>query len=427
MEVPHSKVGRRFFIITLLLTFWGITEALSLSGNLLWTRFSYVPLFVIPSSFYHLNYHLSERRMRTPLYLCRLICLPLIFLLFTNLFIKPSPNSAFELGTLFPYMGAAHITMIILGVLLLYNERMKLKYIGGFHSLDTMIVGFATAMVFIYWFEFFSPFFRWGLPRIGSVFTVFGTVAFRYSYTESSPIIYPTEQKTLTVKDALCGARCSLCSSSLAARCPGCAMVEEEKREQCRIYACAKEKKTSCPSCGTIQTCSIFAEYKRECPFSDPLKLLPPGSYRMDSSTYIPGRTAFRDRVVRGDFGLIVSRQHPDIILETWDLEPVPVLWLSIAEDASSFNPTDLPRLVHTVCDFIQEYPLSCVLFEGIEYLVIHNTFETIMKCIYSIDDRVVQQKCIFILSYDSRAFNKENLALLEKELKPVPESYSLE
>ncbi|MBU7013258.1 MAG: DUF835 domain-containing protein [Theionarchaea archaeon] len=425
-ESPDSKIVRRFFLVALLIGAWGITEAGALASHretIWWTRLSYIPFFILPSELYHLAYHISENRFKIPYYFSKVLCIPFMVLILTDAFIRPGTSPPFEPGPTFLYLAVIHLTLTVTVFILLYAERMKLKELGKIHRVDVMMQGFMFSMAFAYIFEVFSPLMGWGLPKIGSMFALFSTVAFGYSYVEGSSIIYPV-QKALTMKDALCGGRCSLCSSFQTGRCKSCAAAEEQQKRECPIYICANEKGVNCHRCSQITWCQIFAQYREQCPFMDHAKKLPVGSsYRVDSPDYGVARGIFRDQLIRGDFGLVVSREHPDIFFREWDLDRVPMIWLAINEENSwSVSPIDLAKLTHMISSFIKEYPVSCVLFEGFEFLMIHNSFDTIMKFLYCLDDRVVQQQCRFILSYDGRAFDRENLAILEKELKSPPE-----
>jgi len=435
---PHSKVAHRFLIATILLAVWGAAEALTkFSPNeqmsLLWVKISYVPFFILLAVLYYVVHYASEGRWRTIYYISRVLYVAFIMLLFTDSFIQKTSATPYGYepvyGWIFPYFAFTHMAMMALGISLLYAVRMKWKGLGRIHQIDVMIYTFVISMVFVYTFELLSPLFGWGLPKIGSVFSIFITIVSRRTYIQYSHVIFPTLQKQVSTNDALCGALCSVCTSFYAGRCKSCAMGEEKKREKCTIYLCAKEHATNCPTCGRMLTCETYRDHREECPFLDPVKVLPSGiSYRIESVDYTAGRKIFRDRMIRGDFGLIVSREHPDIFFSTWEMEQPPLIWLSHEEEKRwTINPTSLAKLTHIIDDFIKKVPFSCVLFEGIEYLVIYNSFDTIMKLVCSIDEEVTQNKCRFILSYDPRAFDEEKCAILERDLKKIPKSYAVD
>jgi hypothetical protein len=430
-KTPQSTIAKKFLFITGFFLLWGLAEAVApfLSDPLFLVRLSYVPLFLIPYSLCFLASHVSEGRWKIPLYVSKFY-LVFAVLLFGNLVIQDTLPTEYGYGLvtgmLFPHMTIVYTSMTVVGVFLVYAERVNLKDVGKIHRVDAIVYGIIISVIFIYLFKLFSPLIGWELPKIGYLFTVFSTATFSYAYMKGNASVFPKIERTVTVQDALCGARCSMCSAYSARECPSCVAADESIKKECNIYGCAQEKDTNCHQCKDIFTCSIYAEYKEKCPFSHLLNWFSSGSsYRIDSPTYIEGRTLFRDRLVCGDFGLIVSREHPVNFFGEWDLEQVPLLWLSVLEENTwTVNPTNLGKLSHTIINFIKEYPISCILFEGFEYLVVHNSFDTIMKFVYSLDDTIIQDKCRFILSYDSRTLDEEKAALLEKELKPVFSEY---
>lgn len=435
---PHSKITRRFLLATALLAFWGAAEAATkFSPNeqlaLFWAKVSYVPFFMFPSFLHYTAHHISGGRWKIPFYASRVLYIISIILLFTDLFIKEIEYTKYgyepAYGEIFPYFTLVYTSMVVLGFLFLFIERIKMKGLGRLHRVDVIFNGLIISTIFSCTFVLISPFFGWGLPKIGSIFFIFSTIALKYAYFQYRSVIYPRLRKQIGTSDAVCGALCSLCSSFFAGRCKSCSMGEEEKRKACKIYQCAKKKDTDCLACRNILSCTVFSECKEKCPFKDPVKCLPSGvSYRVESAAYSTARTIFRDRVIRGDFGLLVSREHPDIFFKEWDLEKTPVIWLSLKEENKwTISPEDLAKLTHMINNFIREVPVSCILFEGFEYLVIHNSFDSAMKLVYSIDDEVIQNKSRFMLSYDSRTFDRDELVILERELHPLPEGYVIE
>jgi hypothetical protein len=435
---PASKMAQKFLTASTLLALWGVAEAVALFSPdqqtaLFWTKISYVPFFALPLIIYHLAYSISGGRWKIPLFASNVVAVIFMALIFSDSFIQGISNSEYGYipvyGGIFPYFVVAHTTMSALGLLLLYSERMKQKTLERVHHVDVMIGGFIISALLVWAFELILPALGWELPRIGSVFSMLGTAASKYAYMQSSAIIYPHLRKQITTRDALCGALCSLCTSFHAGRCESCSTGDTEKRSECRIYRCAQENNTNCLACENILTCTTFSEYKEMCPFQDQAKYLPSGvSYRIESASYEKARTIFRDRVIRGDFGLLVSREHPDIFFRKWDLEKIPVVWLSVKEENTwTISPGNLAKLTHVITNFIKELPVSCILFEGLEYLIIHNSFESVMKVVYSVDDEVTQKRCRVIVSYDPRALDEEGAAVLERELKSLPEGYAVE
>ncbi|MBU7016697.1 MAG: DUF835 domain-containing protein [Theionarchaea archaeon] len=433
---PTSQVTRRFLAATGILAFWGVAEALTLLAPtdeiaLLSARISYVPFFILPLFLCHLVYHISQGKWRSLRRAARIIPFVLVIPFFTNVFIEGVSYTEFGYnpvyGDLLPYFAVIFLFFIVSSFLFLWSERLKLR-LGKIHQIDVMLSGFFISIIFVTFFEFLSPLIGLDLPKIGSIFTVFATIASVHAYFQYSTLIYPELRKQVSTKDALCGALCSLCSSFHSGRCKSCSMEDEEKKTRCKVYMCALEKGVNCLKCTYVFTCELYREYREHCPCFDPFRYLPSGnSYRVESADYALGRCIFREQLIRGDFGLVVSREHPDIFFREWDLERVPLIWLSVTDENKwTINPENLAKLTHIINNFIGRFPISCILFEGFEYLVIHNSFSTTMKAILSIDDEVVRCKSRFILSYDPRTLDKDMLAVVERELKSLPEEYSI-
>lgn len=437
-ENSRSKITGRFLLGAFLLAFWAFTEALTKfspdeQAALLWVKISYVPFFTFPVVLFRMAHRFSRGRWKVPFYSSEILFIGFVVLLFTDNFIQGISNTNYGYepvyGELFLHVATIYMVVGLIGLILFFSERMKLKDPGRINHTDAMMLGMIITAIFIFFFELISPLLGWELPKIGSVFTIFCTAAFKHVHLQYSTLVYPRIQKSVSTKDAPCGALCSLCSSFLVGRCQSCAMGDTEKKKGCKLYSCTQEHGTTCTTCGHILTCTLYRDYKEECPFSDPVKCLPPStSYRIESESYREGRSIFRDRIIRGDFGLAVSREHPDVFFKEWDLEEVPIIWLSVKqENKRTVDPTDLAKLAHMIANFMEKVPVSCVLLEGFEYLVLYNSFNTIMKFVYSLHDEVVRHKCRFILSYDPRTFDEDDLAIIEKELNQIPETYLIE
>jgi hypothetical protein len=222
--------------------------------------------------------------------------------------------------------------------------------------------------------------------------------------------------------DARCGAMCSLCSSYQKGHCPSCAFGDEKLRISCPIFLCAKEKETVCTECPDIVHCQIYRKYARKCPFATEEVLedtLPEShGFLVTENTLESTLELFTDRIVRGDLGLIILRQSPDILREWPLLEKVPVVQLrqTVTQD-NCLDPTNLAKLHLTIEEFFKAAPRSVVLLEGMEYLIFHNEVNRMLKFIHSVVGCVKKYASRFIIIIDPRILEREELALMEREL----------
>jgi hypothetical protein len=126
----------------------------------------------------------------------------------------------------------------------------------------------------------------------------------------------------------------------------------------------------------------------------------------------------FQQHVDQGERGLLVSRKFPEHTKSKHNLSNVEYVWLSTAEGESNWiDPCNLSKLHHVITDFIRNAPVSIILLEGFEYLMVRNSFLTALKFVQSIMDEVVLHQSHLILSINPDAFSKAELALIRREL----------
>jgi len=127
----------------------------------------------------------------------------------------------------------------------------------------------------------------------------------------------------------------------------------------------------------------------------------------------------FLDTVMHNEAGLYITRKYPPKLREELGLRKTPIFWLSRDKDYKDvINPSDLVSLTEVVKGFISKSDRCVVFLEGLEYLVVQNDFESVLKLIQSLDDSFTKTKSNLIVSVDPTAFDSRNIHLLERELK---------
>ncbi len=218
---------------------------------------------------------------------------------------------------------------------------------------------------------------------------------------------------------ALCGAKCSECSYFLEGSCLSCPEGDSNLRETCSIFLCARTKGTMCSLCDRLSTCDIFAQKRDVCPFEEEFFPLQMGvGYVFYEKNPEKSVQLFKDYVNRGEFGLLISRQYPKQMKAKFNLENIESIWLSTAEGEDSWiDPNNLSKLHHVASNFLRNAPLSVVLFEGLEYLMVRNSFLAAVKFLQSLMDEIIYRKSRLILSINPEAFETRELALIRREL----------
>jgi hypothetical protein len=130
----------------------------------------------------------------------------------------------------------------------------------------------------------------------------------------------------------------------------------------------------------------------------------------------------FMDAVTHGAHGLCVTRIPPETIRTEFGLQKTPIIWLSrTVDDKMCIDPAMTAELSMTIKDFIEESENGVVLLDGLEYLIVHNNFNKILKLIHDINEAIAVHQAILIIPVDRRILNEKEYALLERDIKKLP------
>ena len=128
----------------------------------------------------------------------------------------------------------------------------------------------------------------------------------------------------------------------------------------------------------------------------------------------------FVDQVTHNIQGLCVTRQHPSVIRKEWGLEKTPIIWLSNQLGKVYVNPTNIGILSDTIIRFVEKSGDSVVLIDGVEFLIVNNDFEKVLRMIHHVTEAVMEYKSRLIISVDPRTLSTRELALLERNMEII-------
>lgn len=106
------------------------------------------------------------------------------------------------------------------------------------------------------------------------------------------------------------------------------------------------------------------------------------------------------------------------------------MLWLSHTPGKDHHNPTSIGTLATIISSFIERYDRCVVLIDGLEYLVINNGFQQVLRFAEHINEQVMQSKSSVLMPISPNAFSEKELALLERNMEVIEQptlSVSLE
>jgi archaellum biogenesis ATPase FlaH len=123
---------------------------------------------------------------------------------------------------------------------------------------------------------------------------------------------------------------------------------------------------------------------------------------------------------------MVISRTFPDKIRQKYRMGNDTFLWLSREKTEGSIDPSDLEKLEYFVQEFVSENEKAIVLLDGIEYIALQNTFESTLKFLQSLNDRIVLSRATLIIPLNPAVLDKKQLSLLERELEILQVDYRL-
>ncbi|UCD91764.1 MAG: DUF835 domain-containing protein [Methanobacteriota archaeon] len=149
---------------------------------------------------------------------------------------------------------------------------------------------------------------------------------------------------------------------------------------------------------------------------------LPSGySYLVEESTPSHCFEVFKDLVTHGKQGLAITRTMPRKVRSMYGLEKTPILWLTrVADNPETLRPYPVGKISETIQHFIRAGKNTVVLLDGVEYLILHNDFKTVLTSLQDLNEYIAQQDSIMILPADAEAMEPKHFALLRRDLRMV-------
>lgn len=130
----------------------------------------------------------------------------------------------------------------------------------------------------------------------------------------------------------------------------------------------------------------------------------------------------FADQVKHNIQGLCITRQSPKIIRENYGLEKTPILWLN-SNDAipgeNCIKPDNLAGLTATLHKFLSEAEDGLILLDGMEYLMMRNSYESLLKFIHFLNDKVMISKSRVLFCIDKHALDERQYHIMASEMRP--------
>jgi hypothetical protein len=122
-----------------------------------------------------------------------------------------------------------------------------------------------------------------------------------------------------------------------------------------------------------------------------------------------------------GASALIICRTHPDQLRARYQLTHTPLIWLAQSPGPDRVDPGNLQMLSHMTLEFVRRGP-SLIAIEGLEYLLVNNELNKVLKFLGQLRDNVIVEGCMLLVTVDPRTLTDRQRAILEREFESVVE-----
>lgn len=97
----------------------------------------------------------------------------------------------------------------------------------------------------------------------------------------------------------------------------------------------------------------------------------------------------------------------------------VPYIWISNVPAENSVRPTDLAILLHKLLSSVDEN--TFVIIDGLEYLILNNGFDSVMKFLTSLKDHMISKNAGIVVVVEPKTLDNRQMNLLLKEFSRLP------
>jgi ribosomal protein S27E len=207
-----------------------------------------------------------------------------------------------------------------------------------------------------------------------------------------------------------------------AERCPNCnRLLEAVKPKEKRMLT------VKCPSCGDMVLVEGDADLlKTNCESCGSILQEVAEGYNYlivdDNPTvaYEEFKTVLRKDVP----GLTISTTFPEKLRKEFEIVEGDMFWLSDTVTDPSIKTIDPKRLdfemMRAVSNFFKETPRGVLMIDGIEYLVVENGFDRVLRFVKKINDLASVNDATIFVPLTPSALGKDEFAMLRKEFDKV-------
>lgn len=130
----------------------------------------------------------------------------------------------------------------------------------------------------------------------------------------------------------------------------------------------------------------------------------------------------FEGMLKAGARGLCITRMHPDDYRKRYALDKAGFVWLSKSAGKKTkgmavVEPTALVDIATAIAEFAAEGGNAAVLLEGLEYLIAQDGFDSVMRFLQKVNEKIVLNDSYLLISANPAAMKEQEYRLLAREM----------
>ena len=150
------------------------------------------------------------------------------------------------------------------------------------------------------------------------------------------------------------------------------------------------------------------------------IKMEPGVSYLLPAENPDGAFKIFVREVGNGAAGMIITRLHPEEVRGRFNIGTSSIHWLSRAFTKESVSPTNLGAVAEQIEIFVSKVPNAVILLDGIEYLIVQNDLQKVVRFVSSVRDSVAMHRAKMIIPFNMKSVDDTGRALLTRDLSII-------
>ena len=150
------------------------------------------------------------------------------------------------------------------------------------------------------------------------------------------------------------------------------------------------------------------------------LKMEPGISYVLPTEKPDMAFKLFTRELRNGGQGLVITRLHPEEVKSKFNVGSSAIHWLSRAFTKDSMSPTNLGAVAEQIEGFVESQQNALVLLDGIEYLIVQNDLQKVVRFVSTVRDSVAMHKARLVIPFNMQCVDESGRALLTRDLHVI-------